>query len=322
MGALYFFQGDFLDAEKVFEDLQEEAKSRGDRQALVWGLNGAAKAQLQLGRADEALASLEEAGRDMETSSLVTHCGVLAMVHYRLDDHVKAKTYVDMFVDHINMDDPTSVYIVDGLTLALDACLHLWEPITQTGTDSDALDCHSRASTLLQAVRKCAVTFPVAQPRYRFFKGWFYYLIDNRVKAAKHLKKSLQLARDYKMPYEEARARLALARHFAEDSYERNLALATELFEDIGALYDMETAKSCSDAMGVDGANMKAGQKTLIEMSGRVSVILDTRKRSTQLRSPLRARKSKMAPKGSMLATTMESGDDENGDAMSNGHAT
>jgi hypothetical protein len=92
----------------------------------------------------------------------------------------------------------------------------------------------------LAAARRFARVFPVGKPREARLRGLSHWLGGRRRQALRAWQASLAAAQRLDMPWDEAHARLEIARHTAQGSAEQaeHLDRATSLLEEAGAFDD------------------------------------------------------------------------------------
>ena len=99
------------------------------------------------------------------------------------------------------------------------------------------------ATSQLQGYAKL---FPFARPRSLLWLGLGSWVSGKESKARKTWSTCLELSENLEMPYERAQAHLEIGRHLPQDDPERSrhLQQAIELFEGLGASYDVVRATS------------------------------------------------------------------------------
>jgi hypothetical protein len=92
-----------------------------------------------------------------------------------------------------------------------------------------------------RGLRVYARVFPIGEPRALEFEGRRRWVAGSRARARSAWRRSLAAAERLDMPYDQGRAHTLLGRHSPPGSDERarHLARAAELFDDLGASWDL-----------------------------------------------------------------------------------
>jgi class 3 adenylate cyclase/tetratricopeptide (TPR) repeat protein len=258
LGENALISGDIQYAINIQNVLLADARRRHSPLHLCWGLLGVAANSIRLGRSEEAVPMLEEALKILEETpnlaSQVEITGQLSLAHLRLGQDQKAQEFAVKVLDLMGSTSPT-VYSMDvGFAAAAETLLTLWEKSLQypdRGADSASMKkLAERALKLLHAYQS---VFPIGKPQTEYFEGWYALISGIPSKAIKLWKKSLESAQKFRMPYEEALARVRLgASPLAGSAEERrnHLRLAVEIFENMPAPHELELARQAAQKAG------------------------------------------------------------------------
>ncbi|MBI5515356.1 MAG: protein kinase [Deltaproteobacteria bacterium] len=243
-GNAYQYQGRFEEASGAWREVFASARQRGDAQVQGWARIGEASALLRLGRAREALALLEPGLALVEQSPAATDVpwalGMLALARLRLGDVTQAAAEADRALRRMTSERPVVYYVQCAVAALPEVFLMLWEEARTRG-DTRALATSARRSCRL--LSGYAFMFPFARPGALLCAAMLSWAEGARPRALRGFARAAEAARAAGMPYEEAQARLQLARHEpAARAAEASAALA--LFERLGARDDAERARA------------------------------------------------------------------------------
>ncbi|MBE7552310.1 MAG: AAA family ATPase [Anaerolineales bacterium] len=266
LGDISFFQGKFADSLKMWPDVLASARRRGDIQAQSWGLAGQIRSLLALGeeRTEQALTTLQTLESvvqdDIGSADKINSYGVIALLHWRLNQPELAQPAAEAGVTWIGRSSPTGYGIIHGYNNVAEVCLALWETETildlaqfQNPRPSDGQskiqNLKSNAWQACQALRQYARAFPSGRPRAWLWQGLYEWLSGRPGKAYAAWRKSLAAAERLAMPYEQALALYEMGRHLpAADSNRRTpLVRAAEIFRQLNAKYDLSRTQAVLD---------------------------------------------------------------------------
>ena len=241
--------GDVDGAMKLQLILLEDARRRHSPLQEGWGLFGVAANNIRMGNPASAVPMLEEALQILDEipnipSSINTN-GTIALAHLRLGHSDQALQYAGKVLNLAENLSPT-VYSLDlGFSAVAEVYFHLWE---QTLHDSSRkLKPEGLPSSALKAiklVRSFEKVFPIGQPHTPYYQGWYEWLAGDKHKAVRLWNKSLEAAQKFRLPYEEALARLKLGMAETEPNLRAaHLQRAIEIFESMKAPYELGRAK-------------------------------------------------------------------------------
>lgn len=231
--------------------LLADARKRRNPLQQGWALFGVAANNIRLGNEAEAVPMLEEALQILEklpnlASSINTN-GQLALAHLRLGQHGQALAYAGVVLE-LAVDISPTVYSMDlGFAAAADVYFELWEKALQDSTrqvDADRYELLAeRALKLLRAFQK---VFPIGQAVTPYYQGWYEWLTDNPQAAIRTWNKGLEAAKKFNMPYQEGlmRVRLGASLKDSVDMRREHLERAIQIFEKMGAVRELELARS------------------------------------------------------------------------------
>ena len=238
--------------------LLEDARRRRNPLQQCWGLFGVAANSIRLGNEAEAIPMLEEALLILEqlpnrASSINTY-GQLALAHLRLGQDEKALAHAGKVLDLAANISPT-VYSMDiGFAAAADVYFELWERSLQDpGRQSDAGEYKPAAQRAMKLLRAFQKVFPIGEAVTPYYQGRYDWLAGNHEKAIRTLKKGLEAAQRFRMPYEEGLIRIKLARYAQEniEARKRHIRRALEIFETMGAAHELRLAREEAQKAGI-----------------------------------------------------------------------
>jgi predicted ATPase/class 3 adenylate cyclase len=139
---------------------------------------------------------------------------------------------------------PTNVGNIVGYTGVADVYLAMWEKTLDSRSGQDIQNLARQACRDLTVYAK---VFAIAKPSAYLYQGLYDYISGDPKKAQKAWQSSLIHAREFSMPYEEARAHYTIGRHLnvgqtTEERWGRqeHLQSAAEIFTGLGAAYDLD----------------------------------------------------------------------------------
>jgi hypothetical protein len=214
IGILHFFRGEFRAARTQADALHEVAFQK-DTHTQCWALLSRAQVLLAEGKAALALADAEAAyplvlslGRPERVWCLSVRCAAQARLGHMGDADRASREALDAI-----RETPAAMhYTVDAHALCAEARLTV--DAARGGIRSPA----DRRSTseALRALARIARVFPVAEARRDLLAGLSFALAGDSKRAQRAYRASLDTALRLAMPYDAARARIALgARHTA-----------------------------------------------------------------------------------------------------------
>ena len=135
--------------------------------------------------------------------------------------------------DLIARSKPVAVSILEGYAGVTEVYLSLWA----AGDRSAMGPAHQACATF----RRYARALPIARPRAWLFRGLAAHRTGRQRRAAAAWRKSLALAERMAWPYEQGRALYEIGRYTPTGLPARQAPLrrAAEIFEDIGATYEL-----------------------------------------------------------------------------------
>jgi hypothetical protein len=128
---------------------------------------------------------------------------------------------------------------------AAEVHLTLWEEAARDGA-GEAPGSRERAARALSGLFTCSLTFAPAKPPYHRLRGWERWLRGAKRRAVGSWERALEAAVELRMPYEEARARVALARAEPRGSAARRAQLdrAEALFAEMSCSPDVAAVRA------------------------------------------------------------------------------
>ncbi|WP_375769109.1 AAA family ATPase [Archangium gephyra] len=232
-----YYTGHFEASLPRFEEIRESGREWSNMQYEAWGLYSLARSLIPLGRLDEALVRLQEARallarQEDQASSVICH-GLMATTHLYRGEWELAGQMADDVMRLTQGAQPTAFTEGKGYEGAALILLSAWErEFAQRGSAGASSTLTQQAREAVARLEQCARMFPLVRPAALRCTGLLQWLSGNTARAGAAWRESLASAHELGMPYDEALARLELARHSAPTTSEAqaHLLRATELF--------------------------------------------------------------------------------------------
>lgn len=207
--------GDFARSFRISEAVYASGRRSGNVRALSWGLLGKAENALRMGRAEEALGYLNEdeglIAQHIGRAEEIRIFGLLALARLRLGNREAARQMAENAADLITHSSPTTHYSLEGYAAVAETFLTLWADGSESTGERKSLMNAARQSCA--ALAKFSKVFWIGQPRAQLWKGTYDWLSGKPALAHKTWQKSLALAVQKEMPYEEKLVRGEIERH-------------------------------------------------------------------------------------------------------------
>ncbi len=257
LATVMYLQGEFSQGVQAFAELYAVAERRNDAQYRAYGLLGQARCLLALGRPDEAISLLMAVemllGNGLgRVEEIYTH-GLLSLTHWRRGEKGPALQAAETAAGLIAQSEPISYNLLDAYAAVTQVYLDLWQAdVMSAARESPPLSFKSSwsgpARRACKALRDFAKVFPIGRPRARLYQGRMRWLSGRARPAQRCWHKSLTLATKLDMPYEQGLAHYEIGRHLLEGDPDRqtHLARAGEIFERLGAAYDLARVQQAS----------------------------------------------------------------------------
>ncbi|HSP79306.1 MAG TPA: hypothetical protein VLQ93_12300, partial [Myxococcaceae bacterium] len=224
LGHVDFYTGRFLSALERFAEVRESARTRGHLQHEIWAPYSMARSLLMLGRRDEALPLLRESWALLERKddllSTIICGGLLARVHLEQGELELARERADGVMALARKLPPLLFTEGHGYEGAALTYLTLWERELETNPGCRPPEAEL-AREACARLRAFAMRYPVGQPMALRWTGRLHWLAGRRRRARAAWRRSIRLAREMGMLYDEAEAWLELARTAESGSTER-----------------------------------------------------------------------------------------------------
>lgn len=248
-GSIDFARGRFAESLEVYGQARDSAQRRGDVDAQALAIVGCVTSLAMLGRAREALETLESLqswlGRGLETlvdrGIRINGLGMKALVLFQLGDAEGALAAAAAVAELAAGAPPTSHYGLPGYAAAAEVRLRLAEA-ARDGGEAAARSSLARASC--RNLKSFARLYPFARAQYLLCDGLRCWL-DHKPRAARRAwHGALELARRLDLLHEQGLAHLEIGRH-ATDAGERrtHLERARDLLRQAGAEYGVRSAE-------------------------------------------------------------------------------
>jgi tetratricopeptide (TPR) repeat protein len=241
LGHADYYTGCFGATLARYEEVRQSARGRGHLQHEAWGAYTKARSLIALGRMDEAMRLLLESRKLLSGKrdwlSEIICGGLLAQVHLSRGELPQARQHADAVMGLARQVPVMLFSEVHGYEGAAQAYLALWERESQwsPGWSPPVADEARKACARLSSL---AARFPMGQPAALRCKGRMHWLSGRAWRARAAWRRSLRLARELGMPYDEALAHLELARGSTPGSpeWQEHLREALEGFNRLGCV--------------------------------------------------------------------------------------
>lgn len=234
-GFLHYFAGEFADAHRCYEAAAVSGRGRGDRQTTAWGLLGVARVRLAQGRTQEALEVLLQAAPwTVDRLSGIELQGQLAQARLQLGEFAEALAAARRGLGLLLEAPPLSYATLTGTAAVAETLLALRLQARGGTAVDDAEVLATEARRAHRALRRFARSFPIGRPRWHLQQGNDRCAAGNATAALNWWQKSADKAAAMAMPYDEAQAWLAIARHCEGSVGTVAHARAAALFETLG----------------------------------------------------------------------------------------
>ncbi|MCB9078637.1 MAG: AAA family ATPase [Anaerolineaceae bacterium] len=269
LAMIHFFRGDFERCDRLHADVLASAERRRDTHNQAWAMRGKVYVHLRRGEFDPALAALDtlqsllrQDQQLVDEALTIDLHGMLAVVHLRRAEIEPALAAAKTGAALIAKASPSSFLSLPGYAGIAETYLSLWERemVDRLGFEMQTINLSqiqkgrirgykspykNAARRACRALRKYAKVFPIGQPRANLWQGRFEWLSGRLLLAGELWRRSLALAEQYQMPYDQGLAHYEIGRHLPLDDPIRtqHLLQAERLFLDLGATYDFERVR-------------------------------------------------------------------------------
>lgn len=233
---LAFFMGDYREAKRSAEVLRALAV-KTDAHTHCWGLLCRAQASLCQGAVEEAQSDVDQAraiADDLWKPERIWARGLEASLAAHSGAWGRADEASRLALEEIAQVPTATHHTVDAYARIAETRIAL------CAREAPARGSRRLASAALGSIRQLAKVFPLAEPRYYLLYGYLAEANRKPDRAVAHYEASLRRSLELGMPYDEARARLALADHIETGGHRQR---ARELLLDQRA--ELRFAKLC-----------------------------------------------------------------------------
>jgi len=252
------FQGQFGHRGEMAAQLYTVARANEHLEHQAWGLAGQAMATLPLGQIEQAARALNTAlslYASVSASALGETAiqGTLAVLCLRQGQSQLARQAAETTARLLAKTSFPFYSLIDGYTAVADVYLALWEedlfPASTTSQTQANSPMGALARPACRALHRFARIYPIGQPHAWLCQGLYDWLDGQPAQARNAWRKSLAHAERLAMPYDEGQAHYELGRHASGDERKPHLTRAAEIFERLGAAYDLERTQMAMNAM-------------------------------------------------------------------------
>lgn len=235
------YQGEFERAKQLREEVSAVARRESTPAAQAWVLLFEIEGALFRGQINEAVTLLDEVTALLgENTSRLTQMRVFAFRAWAssyMEDHDAAREAAAAALDALHPSPPL-VHLLPVYVAVADVFVTLWEVSDRSAVRADI---KSSAARALQALKRVSQVFPIGRPALQRIEGQINWLEGQQENARKAWQRSLEVAENLAMPYEQALAHYEIARHLdAHDpARQEHLTQADKTFTELGALYQV-----------------------------------------------------------------------------------
>jgi class 3 adenylate cyclase/tetratricopeptide (TPR) repeat protein len=252
LALVFYLQGQFERSAELCVELYASALERDHTQHKGWGLFGQGMSLLRLGKTDQALSRLEQglplslAVSDNLTQTAIH--GLRATAYLRQGNLGQAIQAADEAAQILRAIPTASIYSAfDAYAGVAEVYLAHWETRARAATPLPEVELRllkTQAQWACQTFGRYARAHPFARPRALVCDGWSRWLAGQQPQALRLWRQSLALAKQLGMPYDEGLVHYEIGRHAAGEEKQIHLKQASEIFERLGAAYDLERARA------------------------------------------------------------------------------
>ncbi len=240
-----YYQGDLVGNDQVCEKISYVAQRNGNSLQEAWGIEGQALSALRFGDIDKAIRLFEEAmpGLAPDTGATISASGLLAVALLYQGEHELARQLADRTAILISESSLTHFATVEGYAGVAEVYLTLYESQDNLSAD-DRVKLYDAARQACKVLRASQI-FPINQPAIWLWQGLFYWIDGRTARAEKAWQKSLALAEELAIPFDQGRAHYQIGCHLPmeEPTRHEHLTKAAQIFETLGAAYDLQRAQ-------------------------------------------------------------------------------
>lgn len=243
LAPIHYYCGEFASGAGLAAALYAAGHDQVNR---IDGLQWQAKCLFCMGRLEEVAVCLEKLdaalGEDSEVLNQALRIGVhglRATTYLRQGNLRSALEAAAQTMDLAASSIPSSYGVLSGYANPAEVYLSLWE----AGYPQPGLDRLARKAC--KVAHSFARVFPIGRPRALLWDGLHHWLAGKPARATRAWQASLAAAARLEMPYDEGLAHYELGRHLpdADPGREEHLARACEIFERLGAAYELARAR-------------------------------------------------------------------------------
>jgi tetratricopeptide (TPR) repeat protein len=242
IGNVDYLIGRFAASIRRFEGLRRAAEEQSNIQHMIWAKYAVARCHVSMGRFEEAIPCLLEAKelltKHPERPSEIIVRGLLGTAFLWSGKEAEALAVADDVADLLRSTDNAIYSTITGFVGAAEVYLAFWERAKRRGSRSEAAEFEGKARRICAELRKFCFAYPFARPIYHRYRGRAEHVAGQRLAAIRALRKSVELSKKLKMPFDEAEARFALGRALPWFlGRNKELEEAMQQFERLGCAY-------------------------------------------------------------------------------------
>ncbi|GAB4517998.1 MAG: hypothetical protein OHK0046_25200 [Anaerolineae bacterium] len=226
LAVMLLYQARWEEAEALNQEFVRVSRRIDNKQGFVWGAVGSALYHLRRGdlnaAAEFAAQSEQHLGQSYDTSAAIRVYSLLGQVYARMDNFEHTLHALEL----MEQVDPNGFHLMDAYAAVVETQLRLMVVGDHNASDAAV----KRAFKQLNAFAK---PFHPAKPLALLYQAWHEHLSGSSAQGPKLARKAIQTAQHYRMPYEEAIARLYLAQWLPNPTEQQQ---AEQMLERLGVI--------------------------------------------------------------------------------------
>jgi hypothetical protein len=229
LAKVHYYQGQFAQARDLHAKALSLSQQQGDFTGEHWSL--CIKQSFQ----DELMTWLErvnflQAKFVIGQADVIRCFGAMARINLHRGELQQALEAAQMGLHLIKQKPFAGSWTMEGFAGVAETFLSLWEI---GGEDQTSLKINAKEAC--QALHAFARIFPIALPRALLYQGWYDWTAGKRSQANHNWQKSLSLAEQLAMPYEQARTCYEIGRHLNDEAESKlYLQKASDICTELG----------------------------------------------------------------------------------------
>lgn len=241
LGLVEFYQGNLEVAQRIFVEMHTLSLNEDNLQSQSWALGALAVTALRRGEMQNAkellLQALEISAQHITPAEKAVRYANLGLIALRQGDATTALAYVTPAAQALLKARPTLYSAIESYSSVLEIHFMLWQQNYGDAATQDQI--HTQTRVLCQRYLSWARIFPIGRARAELWQGLYYELTDEPYLARRCWQRGVQFAKKFNMQYDLALLYRALGQYGRPKDRAAHLHNAREIFEKIGARYEL-----------------------------------------------------------------------------------